>query len=493
MICKSSKDEDRLEGWVFTSERVATARVQLIFKLYELTKKEFRPGSVCPPCFELVDRIDGLEFQAAEGRRALRNRMRRDRRGRTGQEDCILDSDGDDLYVDEDVTEEEEEAEGEEEEEEEEEVADPEFRASEGEDEEEEEVVVARATTSRKRRKNWRKHKVKREKPDYDEEAEEEQGREERIDMSSYLKVEHHIKNENVEQEEGKPAIVAESVENEEDGHGQERRQQVQSEDQHRQQSQRQKSRKENSSNLDFNVTITRTTRGQEQLVYDGYTYLKIYGGSGGRTQGGDDDVTRWKCTSYYAAKTGCRARLNTTMDGACVLVDSKTADHNHPPPSSRHLKVILFREQVKKIASNHPEMKPADILANARMLQTGDDDGGGSDGLGLKDESLVRLIQRIKCKNKQSRRDHDQGDPEEQEPEQQDLQQHGQVGQEVHVVRLPAQVQVQDQSRLQLSQNLSPPAFPCIPFNPVTSYVVQVNQNKVGSVPPMPTSSNTE
>lgn len=103
---------------------------------------------------------------------------------------------------------------------------------------------------------------------------------------------------------------------------------------------------------------------------------------------------SRWKCTSYYATKTGCRAKLHTTMDGFCVLLDSKT-EHNHPPPDERQLKIILFREQVKQIANNHPEMKPTEILTNARMLLD------TPTSLGLKDESIMRYIQRIKSKHR--------------------------------------------------------------------------------------------
>lgn len=139
--------------------------------------------------------------------------------------------------------------------------------------------------------------------------------------------------------------------------------------------------------NLDFNLTVTRTTRGHDQLVYDNYTYLKT-------THQPAGDIARWKCTSYYASKTGCKAKLHTTLDGLCVLLDSKT-DHNHPPPDERKLKIILFREQVKQIASNHPEMKPTEILTNAQMLLD------TPTSLGLKDESIMRYIQRIKSKHK--------------------------------------------------------------------------------------------
>ena len=78
--------------------------------------------------------------------------------------------------------------------------------------------------------------------------------------------------------------------------------------------------------------------------------------------------------------------------------MDSKAAaGHNHRPPDETQLKVILFREQVKQIVSNHPDMKPSEILDSAQMLLQ-----GSPASLGLKNESIMRYIQRIKSKNRQ-------------------------------------------------------------------------------------------
>ena len=142
------------------------------------------------------------------------------------------------------------------------------------------------------------------------------------VDVSQYLSVEHNIKKEKEETaaahflaaiDERKPSLASEQTQ----------------------------PTTETSDNLDYNLTITKSTRGHEQLLYDGYTYLRL------PHQGSGSSVVRWKCTSYYAAKTGCRARLNTTVDGLSVLLDSKTGEHNHPTPGQKTIKTILFREQV--------------------------------------------------------------------------------------------------------------------------------------------------
>lgn len=44
-----------------------------------------------------------------------------------------------------------------------------------------------------------------------------------------------------------------------------------------------------------------------------------------------------------------------------------------------------MFRDRVKEMAVNHPDMKAAEILANVEMLM------GNPGPLGLKDESLMR------------------------------------------------------------------------------------------------------
>ena len=80
-----------------------------------------------------------------------------------------------------------------------------------------------------------------------------------------------------------------------------------------------------------------------------------------------------------------------------------------HLSQLKKKLKIILFREQVKQIATNHPEMKPTEILTTARMLLD------TPTALGLKDESIMRYIQRVKSKRKQLQVRHEE--EEQQQP----------------------------------------------------------------------------
>ena len=47
--------------------------------------------------------------------------------------------------------------------------------------------------------------------------------------------------------------------------------------------------------------------------------------------------VIKWKCSNYYAKKGKCPAKIATTPDGLCVLIDSKM-DHNHEPDQVQFL-----------------------------------------------------------------------------------------------------------------------------------------------------------
>ena len=51
------------QRWVFSSDRLDHSRTQLIFKLYDITRREFNQGSVCNVCHELVLQADKLNTQ----------------------------------------------------------------------------------------------------------------------------------------------------------------------------------------------------------------------------------------------------------------------------------------------------------------------------------------------------------------------------------------------------------------------------------------------
>ena len=70
---KGIKDEN--VGWSVTSERLATSQVQILFKLYEILKREFPVGYICEECRSLLDQADCLQFQLHAVTRALKDRI----------------------------------------------------------------------------------------------------------------------------------------------------------------------------------------------------------------------------------------------------------------------------------------------------------------------------------------------------------------------------------------------------------------------------------
>ena len=151
-----------------------------------------------------------------------------------------------------------------------------------------------------------------------------------------------------------------------------------------------------NSERLDFNVTMTTTQRGEEQLIFKDHTYKKkVYQPTVLKDGRG---IVKWRCTKYYQKSNCCKGQVATTLDGLSALIDSET-EHNHPS-DPQAVKILMFRERIKEIALNHPDMKTTEILASAEML--GGDKLGGQDSqesLGLKCESLLRFIQRLRAK----------------------------------------------------------------------------------------------
>ena len=50
-------------NWSPTSNRLPVSQAQVIFKLFELLKREFHVGYICTECLALVEQADGLQFQ----------------------------------------------------------------------------------------------------------------------------------------------------------------------------------------------------------------------------------------------------------------------------------------------------------------------------------------------------------------------------------------------------------------------------------------------
>lgn len=138
--------------------------------------------------------------------------------------------------------------------------------------------------------------------------------------------------------------------------------------------------------NLDFNLTFVKTQSSRDQLIHESYTYNQI------DSQQSGCEAVRWKCT--LSQKRGCRGKVTTALNNSCVLIDKRT-DHNHKPKTEDRVLVIKFKDEIKRIVCNHPDMKTSEILASARMLL-------GTDlPLGLKSASITRLIQRWRSDQK--------------------------------------------------------------------------------------------
>ena len=146
--------------------------------------------------------------------------------------------------------------------------------------------------------------------------------------------------------------------------------------------------------NLDFNVTFVKTLKLRDQLMHESYTYNLT------DNQQSSGEVARWRCSLYQ--RRGCRSKVVTALDNSCVLIDTKT-DHNHPPKTEDKVLLIKFKEEIRRIVCNHPDMKPSEILASARMLLDTDLP------LGLKVSSITRLIQRWRQEQKQKAEKHRQ------------------------------------------------------------------------------------
>ena len=149
------------------------------------------------------------------------------------------------------------------------------------------------------------------------------------------------------------------------------------------------------SGRVDTNLTITTSQRNEDQLIYSNYIFAKK-----SYTPSILDDgrgIFKWRCVNHAAGKKPagpCKGQVATTIDGLCVLLDSVT-EHNHLPDNNK-VQGILYRQRLKTIAINHPNMKTSEILASAEMLA----DNTNHRNVIKDEKSLHRFIQRVRAKN---------------------------------------------------------------------------------------------
>lgn len=142
---------------------------------------------------------------------------------------------------------------------------------------------------------------------------------------------------------------------------------------------------------MDPELTLTTTQRGEDLLIYQGFSYRKKVHGHTVLEDG--RGIVKWRCSKQHK-KDNCRGQVATTLDGLCVLRDSVTK-HNHRSDQSG-INGVLLRERIREIVTNHPTMKTMDILASAELLLP---PSSTSSNRLRDDRSLHRFIQRIKAK----------------------------------------------------------------------------------------------
>lgn len=141
---------------------------------------------------------------------------------------------------------------------------------------------------------------------------------------------------------------------------------------------------------FDPELTLASTQRGEDLLIYKGFSYHK----KGPKKPSVLEDgrgIIKWRCSKHHK-RDNCRGQLATTSDGLCVLRESVTK-HNHGSDES-DINGVLLRERIKEMVTNHPTMKTMDILASAELLFP-----SSSTKKLREDRSLHRFIQRIKAK----------------------------------------------------------------------------------------------
>ena len=334
VVCKGTKEESSHQRWFFTSERAPMSRITLLFKVYECTKLEVTAGAVCPTCYELIAHIDGLEYQVSTNHPPYRSTF-----------SCLEIPSEFYLQVKEATKTLETRSNC---------CAPPDpdgdYFGSVGVPTELPEDFFDQQEPLKKQRGRARKKSC--------EECDDEDDGNPLLDLREETKKEYIL---GVSTEDGEEEFDEE----------------IQLDNTPRRK--RTKHYNMDAANLDFNVTMVKTQMKRDQLVHDKFTYNLT------ANQPLSGEVARWKCTKW---SSGCRAKLVTTHDSSCVLIDTKR-EHSHPPLSGDKLLLIKFREEIRRIVSNHPDMKPAEILTSARMLLDTDVP------LGLNVNSITRLIQR--------------------------------------------------------------------------------------------------
>jgi hypothetical protein len=353
-VCKVTNQDN----WTLTSERAPISRTQILFRLFELTKSEFSPGgAICLVCYELLAQVDSLEFQTQELIKTLKARVnccatpgdytaataRESDRKAEAANDHDSSADGVDLSNNDEENQ---------------------HDKRESRKRKRDAIQIQLLTTAEKKRKIVG--------VDHGNDSLPARKREARGSVnSSVADGEFEDDLDVVDPFDSFVSESSELVEETSETIGRMPRTELRS------------GRNMSAGNLDFNITMTKTSRGGDQLIYEGYTYRSKY-----RKM---KEVGNWVCSAYRSQMpNSCLAKIRTALGASCILLDSMM-EHNHAQPDESRLKLIMFKERVKEIAKNHPEMEPHEILTSVQMLH------GIPKTLGIRNASILRIVSREK------------------------------------------------------------------------------------------------
>ena len=145
---------------------------------------------------------------------------------------------------------------------------------------------------------------------------------------------------------------------------------------------------KSNQLELDNEFSMSTSQRGEEILIYKGFTYRKKSLAPTITASG--NGVNKWRCSKYHRKDRYCKGQVATNLNNLCVLKDSFTS-HNHSADEAS-INHALLLERIRTIASNHPNKSTIEILSLSEMLI--------KDSPNLRDNrTFQRYVQRLRAK----------------------------------------------------------------------------------------------
>jgi len=119
--------------------------------------------------------------------------------------------------------------------------------------------------------------------------------------------------------------------------------------------------------NFEFEVQMVDTISGHQHLIFDGC----IWHAATFRSFNTDKYIMKWICGKGHNNSYRCDARVATLADNSGVITESKYIEHNHEL-DPEEIQDALLRNSVREIALNHPEMTPIRVFKTVQMMNEG-------------------------------------------------------------------------------------------------------------------------